>query len=784
MRTHARPRDLRLVPAAVIVWASAGAAIVLPAAAGWLGLALWAGALGSLVMACTARRGRRLGALAAVALALAAAAASHVALAEPARAAASALPVDGGRALEVQAIVVGKVERTAGRQWRFDAQASLIAIGRDSVHVDVPVVVQVAPDDVRGDGLDVGAVIVASGTAFRADAGDRAVLVVRASQHVRVVSGPGGLAEVTAALRRGLVRAVRGLPDPGGGLVPGLAVGDTSAVSGELDAAMKQSSLSHLTAVSGANCAIVVGLAFAAAAALRARRSVRVGAGIVALFGFVALVTPEPSVVRSAAMAAIAMLGVALGRLGAGVSLLTLATSAVLIGDPWLAASLGFALSVAATGALLVLTRPLAAGLSRWMPRGVALALAVPLAAQLACGPLLIVVNPTVPLYGVLANLLAAPAAPVATVVGLAACLAVAAPVLQSGLAALAWLPAAWIAATAQAAVALPASALPWLGGVPGVVSLALVGTAVTILIVAPRRAGRFSRVARAIALLTVAAVSGTVGGLSALTGVAGSLTLPTSWSIVACDVGQGDALLVRSGGQVAVIDTGPTPAPLQACLTKLGIGRVQLLVLTHFDLDHAGGVDAVRGRVDVVLHGPAVTASQRALLDRLAAGGARLVAASAGLAGDLGEARWEVVWPTAQSRGFPSGNSAGVILDIRGGAVPTSLFLADLDASAERALLASGRLRPPYGVVKVAHHGSADQAPELYQALGAVVAVISVGVGNDYGHPRASTLALLAGLTVVVARTDRDGLVALSTSPTGVVIWRERAPPPVGAGG
>ena len=125
---------------------------------------------------------------------------------------------------------------------------------------------------------------------------------------------------------------------------------------------MKESSLSHLTAVSGANCAIVVGLAFGAVAAAGGSRAARVAGGVVALIGFVLLVTPEPSVVRAAAMALIAMLGVLLGRTGAGIAVLCLAVTVLLVADPWLAGSLGFALSAVATGSLLLWARPLAPG--------------------------------------------------------------------------------------------------------------------------------------------------------------------------------------------------------------------------------------------------------------------------------------------------------------------------------------------------------------------------------------------------------------------------------------
>ena len=71
---------------------------------------------------------------------------------------------------------------------------------------------------------------------------------------------------------------------------------------------------------------------------------------------------------------------------------------------------------------------------------------------------------------------------------------------------------------------------------------------------------------------------------------------MPHEWTIAACDIGQGDAVLLRSGGAVALIDTGPDPGPLDACLARLGLAHIDLLVLTHFDLDHVGGVSGGRG--------------------------------------------------------------------------------------------------------------------------------------------------------------------------------------------
>lgn len=786
-RATLRRASLRLVPVALATWGTAAGLVLVPEVAAWAAGGLWSAALGVLAMAAVRARaaggGERMPWLARVpavvlvlAIAGAAAAASHVAVAQPQRTAVARLGLTDGRALEVRADVVGKVERRADGTLAFDAVAMSVATGTRSAQERVEIVVRVDPSDVDELGmLDVGSIVTARGAAREARPGERAVLVLWASQGVQVDRAPQGAAAVFAGLRRSLVGAVDGLPGAGAGLVPGLAVGDTSVVTAELDAAMKTSSLSHLTAVSGANCALVVGLAFAFAALLRAPRAVRVVTGLVALVGFVILVTPEPSVVRAAAMAAIAMLAVMLGRTGAGVAILSLAITVLLVADPWLALSLGFALSVVATASLLTLARPLAAGLSRVLPRALALALAVPLAAQLACGPLLVLVAPQIPVYGVVANLLAGPAAPIGTVLGLAACLTGALPWLQSGLAALAWLPASWIAATATTVTALPLDVLPWMEGWPGLAALTAVGAAVAVIIAVPRsRRGSVRGTVRASSAVLLAVVLGVGGGLGALSSIAGRWTLPADWTVLACDVGQGDAVVLRSGGAVALIDTGPAPEPLAACLSRAGIDRVDLLVLTHFDLDHAGGAAALAGRVGTVLHGPADPEGQGAV-DTLRAAGARSIEAAAGMTGRLGAARWRVLWPAAESRAFPPGNDASVVLDVRGGGIPPTLLLGDLSASPQRLIEASGALAPPYGIVKVAHHGSADQDAALYVAAAPAVALFTVGAGNDYGHPRAETLDVLAGVGAHVVRTDQDGIVAAWAAGPSVSVWRER---------
>ncbi|MCP2636811.1 ComEC/Rec2 family competence protein [Microbacterium sp. HD4P20] len=777
--------SLRLVPVAAAAWAAGGAAILLPAAAAGMAVAFWTVAVATTAVlalrtrAARARRDgqagvRRTALVLVLAAAASAAVASHVALALPAREEAAAFTRGDGRAVAVLADVVGKIERRADGTLAFDATALRWAAGPRMLETRAEVVVRVDPAAVDDLGaLDVGARVRVSGTAGPARPGERAIAALWASRGVEVLRAPDGIAGVTAHLRQGLVRSVAGLPGAGAGLVPGLAVGDTSAVTPGLDTAMKESSLSHLTAVSGANCALVVGIAFAGAAAMGAPRAARVGIGVAVLLAFVALVTPEPSVVRAAGMAAIAMLGLLLGRTGTGMAVLSIAVTAALVADPWLAASLGFALSTAATASLLLGARALADGLARAMPRPLALAVAVPLAAQLACGPLLVLIAPQVSLLGVAANLLAGPAAPLTTMLGLAACLTAPLPWMQAGLAALAWLPASWIAAVAGTVSQMPGDLLPWFEGWPGAAALAVVSAAIAAVVVVPG-ASRRSRRLRLAATVVVASVTGVLLGVGALSSLAGRWTLPADWTVLACDIGQGDAVLVRSAGAVALIDTGPDPETLAACLSRAGIERIDLLVLTHFDIDHAGGVSAVAGRVDTVLHGPPDDGAA-AGLTVLSHAGAHVVEASAGLTGSLGDARWRVLWPRAGGTAFPPGNDASVVLDVRGGGIPSMLLLGDLSESPQRALTASGALAAPYEVVKVAHHGSADQDAALYAAADPAVAIFTVGADNTYGHPRDEILDVLTRTGAVVTRTDQDGMIAVWPGDERLSVWRER---------
>ncbi|MFC7430150.1 MULTISPECIES: ComEC/Rec2 family competence protein [unclassified Agrococcus] len=724
---------------------SVDARLVAPAAIAWAAMAAWWGSDAQHVAAAVA-----------LVVAVGGVVAAH--RVDRIRSVAAVLAVGAGLAgLLLSAPTIGHdLERCdvltlelGGHAAPMPARVVEAACGDESVRDARVVLVEL---DTTGDDVALGDVVTATCDAWPGDAGGADAWRLACTDAERV--DRAWWSGWSAGVREGLRRATAHLPGDGGALLPGLAIGDTSRVSPALDAAMLQAGLTHLTAVSGANCAIVVALALGAATAAGAGRRLRILVAGGALAAFVVLVGPEPSVVRASIMAGLALVALHRGVRRVGLALLALAVLVALAVDPTLARSAGFALSVLATAGLLVHAHPLADAMATWMPFPLAAAIGVPLAAQLWCLPVLVVLDPRVALVAVPANVLAAPAAPVATVLGLVVCaVAVVAPAVAAAVAWIAWLPSAWIAGIAHASALLPAGP-PWPAGWPGVLlavaTLAAVGAGVA--------AGRIRRGAVAAACVAVLATASVQ-----VPALVARATLP-DWSIAQCDVGQGAATMLRVGDATVLVDAGREPEPLAACTALLGVDRVDVLVLTHFDADHVGGVDAVAGRVELVVHGPPDD-DGRPLLDDLAARGARLHEGGAGERIRVGDGALDLLWPL-DARVEPGNDASLVVATTIGG--ERVLVLGDLGADAQRGLLAEGV--PESDVVVVAHHGSPDQHLPLYDAIGAAVALVPVGP-NDYGHPAPELMAELERRGMRVLRTDERGTIALD----GTIAWTQR---------
>lgn len=337
-----------------------------------------------------------------------------------------------------------------------------------------------------------GARVSGAGRVRPAEPGSRTVAVLLSSGAPEVVRPPAGSDVAAGVFRDGVGALAARLPGDAGALLAGVTVGDTSAVPADLTAALRTAGLTHVTAVSGAHFSLVAALVLALASTLRLPRAARVGLTVAAMAGMVLVVHPSPSVLRAATMGLVAVLGILLGRPHRAPAALAATVVVLLVADPWLAAELGFVLSVLATGGLVLLGGPLAERWAPWCGRPVATALALPVAAQLVCAPVILLLTPTVALYAVPANVLVAPAIAPATVLGLVAgCVAPwwgdGAQVLSLGAGAACW----WIGAVARAAAAAPGAQVAWLPGWAGVVLLTAAGACALRLLVVRRASGR-----------------------------------------------------------------------------------------------------------------------------------------------------------------------------------------------------------------------------------------------------------------------------------------------------
>ena len=574
---------------------------------------------------------------------------------------------------------------------------------------------------------------------------------------------------VAGRLRAGLREAAAVLPPDEGGLLPGLVVGDTTRLDPAVREDFRRTGLTHLVAVSGQNVAVLLAavLLVARRCGLGPRTAAAIGGAGLAFF--VVLARPSPSVLRAATMGAFGLVGTVTGRERGALRLLAGAALLLVLADPALARSLGFALSTAATAGLLVLGPPWRARLARRLPPWLADAVAAPLAAQVACAPLLAAAFGRVSVVAVPANVLAAPAVPPATVAGFVAAAVAPASLDAARLAArVAGLPVGWLVAVARHGAALPAGSLGVPPGVAGaVVTVALVAGLVLLL---ARRAGRLVAATAAAAALTTTAVA---------TYVAPAWP-PAGWRLVACDVGQGDALVVRTSAGAVVVDAGPEPLAVARCLRDLRVRRLAAVVLTHFHADHVEGLPGVlRGRrpPEVVVGPLGEPAEERARVARWAAGrGVPLRVARLGERWTAGDVTLDVLGPEAAFRGTGSDpNNSSLVLRLTAPGL-TALLTGDVEEPAQLALLARGAVGRA-DVLKVPHHGSARQTAEFLAATGASAALVSAGRGNPYGHPAAATLTALSERRMRTFRTDRDGDVAVTAGPAGVRVTGRRGP-------
>lgn len=740
--------DVRAVVLGAGAWVGALLVLLLP---GWWALAVVASlALGAVLLV---RRGRAapgwLGPVAALVAVAGVAALQQVLVATSPLTALA----DEGAVVRLRLTLTSDVRVVAGQygDLHVSRARALRVEGRGSAWtLDAPVVVMA---DAAWPRLPLGTTLDTTARLVPAD--DDVAALVRPTGRPEVIAEPDAWWDAAAAVRHAVRAAVAGRDADARELVPALVVGDDGGLDPDLADDFRTTGLTHLLAVSGTNLTLVVGFLLVLGRWLGLRGRALHALAAFGIVGFVLTARAEPSVVRAAAMGTVALLGMSSNGRSRGVRGLGVAVLGLLLVWPQLAVTAGFALSVLATGGILLLAPAWRDALMRWTPRWVAEAVSVPLAAQVACTPVVAALSGQVSLVAVGANLLAAPAVAPATVLG-----------LSGGLAGLVWAPlgvvvaapaawsAGWIILVARWGAAVPTAAVDWGAGPVAIGTLTLL--CLLSVPLAPRLLGRpVSTLACTGLLVVVMLVRPPTPGWP-----------PAGWVLVMCDVGQGDGLVLRAGaGAAVVVDAGPDPAAIDACLDRLEVEAVPLVVLTHFHADHVDGLSGV-------LDGRRVGAVETTGLLDPASGveevtralpGTTPVPAAYGLTRRVGDVTLQTVWPRPGTRADPAesaANNASVVLVAEVSGVRI-LLTGDVEPSAQSAIgrdLAGLQV----DVLKVPHHGSRHQDTAWLTSLGAQLALVSVGEGNDYGHPAPDLLAALGSAGMQVWRTDDSGDVAV----------------------
>ena len=375
------------------------------------------------------------------------------------------------------------------------------------------------------------------------------------------------------------------------GLLLGLVLGDDSKLDAGLARDFHATGLGHLLVVSGENVAMVLGPVLGLAMLLKLTRWPRFALAIGVVGFFVVLTGAEPSVMRAGVMAALTLMGVLMGRPRSTGSILAGAVLFLLALDPWLVWAIGFQLSVAATGGMVVMATPLARRL-RFLPAPVALAAGTTLAAQFGVTPILLFHFHEVPGVTVAANLAAFPAVSPALLLGIAASLLglVLMP-LGRFVAFLALLPMRYLELVADTLAKAPVAYVTSRGG-PWVLVVGLAAFALAAWwLHAGRRLPRPALVAGVVLLPLVVWSSALSAGA------------PPGLTVRFFDVGQGDAALVTSpAGASVLVDGGPDEEQVATELAALGVKRLDVVVASHPHADHIIGLPTVLARVPVGL--------------------------------------------------------------------------------------------------------------------------------------------------------------------------------------
>jgi competence protein ComEC len=613
--------------------------------------------------------------------------------------------------------------------------------------------------------------------AYLARRSTHAVMSVPGSSILEVREGPvGWWTRMVRSVHQHLEGMIsRTMTGSSGALLRGVMLGQRRGLPREIAEAFSDSGVIHVLAVSGLHVGLIVGIFFSLFCALRLKEPAATLLTLALIFLYMHVVDLRPSVVRATIMASVVMLGRLLERESDLLNAIAFAGLVSLLWNPQFLFELGFQLSFVATfsivylhGRLKELLFPfLKATHPSWL-RWVCSGLLVSLSAQLGTLPIIATHFQKIPVISVVANLLVVPLIGLGVALGFTTAIV---GLASMGLAKL-YAAANWLLLSGLIKLVRLAAALPWAYlNVPQpdtksmglYYALLLMGANIKRSLAA-RRAFLFGSLILLNLLVWGQALEG-----------------PEHLTLLFFDVGQGDAALIRFPNRRTMLVDGGDRTLRYDCgqrivcpyLRRVGISRLDMVMLSHADNDHVGGLLSVLEELPVGM-----------VLDS----GAKHLSASYGrfleladespsiyrqvMAGDRVQicpgVNVTVLHPTAefisQDGDAPFGlNNASVVLKIQYGTI-SFLLTGDIEQEAEEVLLHRDE-GVAATVVKVPHHGSETSSTEAFvQAVRPWVAVISVGRQNKFGHPSRGVLQRYQRVGASVYRTDGDGAVLVQT--------------------
>jgi len=573
-------------------------------------------------------------------------------------------------------------------------------------------------------------------------------------------------------------------PEPSASLLTGILLGIETGIPGTLQEDFNATSTTHIIAISGFNIAIVAGaIGLLTRRFLGLYRSALVSVLAIALY--TVLVGADAAVVRAAIVGSVSLIAIIAGRQTYALASLAAAALLMTLWNPVLLWDVGFELSFAATLGLILLVRPWEAGvralLGRWVTEERAASLVrllsgplfVTMAAQLAVWPITLYYFRRFSLISPLTNFLIIPAQPPVMVLGgIATILGSFHPLLGQPVAWVAWLFVAYTIGVVELTARLPITGIE-LGSFSAGAMWLYYGLFAAAMARVHLRRARLKEIWEAITQYVGTKL--VVGALALLVILASAATLQMpdgKLHVHFLDVGQGDAIFIECpNGQQILVDGGPSPSVLLSHLGRrmpFWDHSLDLVILTHPEVDHVGGLVDVLERYDVGLvldSGQECTSGTceawRALIEEKAIPYLR---AESEMRLELGQGvLLDILHPPAQLMTNTSSdiNNNSVVLHLRYGQF-SALLTGDVMEEAESVLLASGQSLDSL-VLKVPHHGGdTSLTTPFLEAVGPELAVISVGADNRFGHPDKVTLEKLEDIPTY--RTDQQGSLEVVT--------------------